>query len=80
MPQSLQCFGCVHYQGAFETGTHCKAFPSEDGKPIPEDIIQGAFDHREEYLGDNGIRFKSNGQLDVYDDDDLTDMSDQPPL
>jgi len=80
MPQSLQCFGCVHYEGAFTTGTHCKAFPSKDRKPIPEEIMQGEFDHRKEFLGDNGIRFKSNGQLDVNNDDELMDMSDQPPL
>ena len=82
MPQSLQCFGCIHYEGAFSTGTHCKAFPSEKGVPIPDEIMQGSFDHRNEYLNDNGIRFKSSGLLDVFDDedDDVMDMSDQPPL
>jgi hypothetical protein len=39
MPQSLQCFGCIHYEGAFSTGTHCKAFPSEKGVPIPDDMM-----------------------------------------
>ena len=52
MPQSLQCFGCIHYEGAFSTGTHCKAFPSEKGVPIPDDIMQGSFDHRNEYLNE----------------------------
>ena len=79
MPQSTQCLGCVHYQGPFNSGLHCDAFPHEKGKPIPEDIFTGLFDHRNAHEGDNGIRYKADETINVTDDDP-TDMSNQPPL
>lgn len=45
-----QCPVCKHYLGDLS----CEAYP--DG--IPEDIITGQFDHKEQHNGDNGIRFE----------------------
>ena len=66
--ESLQCLNCVHFQGPFSDGPHCKAYPLEQ-EPIPEDIITGRFDHREKFKGDNGIRYKSSGELPFVDED-----------
>ena len=33
---------------------HCDAFP----KGIPEEIINGEFDHTKPYAGDHGIQYK----------------------
>ena len=79
MPQSTQCLGCDHYQGGFKTGLHCKAFPYEKKVSIPDEILTGLFDHRNAYKGDNGIRYKNDGILNNKDED-IMDMSDQPPL
>jgi hypothetical protein len=38
---------------------HCKAFPDE----IPEDIINGEFDHHKPYPGDHGIQYKELPEL-----------------
>lgn len=48
-----QCVECRHYHDNSENFS-CKAFPNG----IPEDILNGDFDHREEYPHDNGIRFE----------------------
>ena len=53
------CWACKHSQGnsteidGILTGT-CDAFP--DG--IPLEIYAGGFDHRQKFVGDNGVRFK----------------------
>mgnify|MGYP003139421883 CR=1 FL=1 len=36
MATSFQCFNCEHYTGGSKTGSHCKAYPEDKGKPIPE--------------------------------------------
>ena len=51
MPQSTQCHDCLHYSGEFK----CEAFL----KGIPRAIYTGEHDHKEEFEGDNGIRFES---------------------
>jgi hypothetical protein len=51
MPISTQCYDCFHFVG----NNKCDAFP----KGIPRPIYTGAHDHREEFKGDNGIRFES---------------------
>ena len=55
MPQSTQCNDCSNYYGEFK----CAAFP----KGIPAPISTGEHDHRKEFEGDNGIRFKSLEEL-----------------
>jgi len=54
-----QCFNCTNL---FEHSEHlaCIAFP--DG--IPEDILTGQFDHRNEHEGDHGFRYKPVGEND----------------
>ena len=47
--QSVQCLTCVHYLGVHK----CKAFDD-----IPDEILQGLFDHTEPYEDDNGIRYE----------------------
>jgi len=47
---SEQCANCQH----ITYSVSCKAFP--DG--IPDDILEGAFDHTQPYDGDRGIRYK----------------------
>lgn len=47
--QTSQCFGCVHWEGGYK----CKAFPVG----IPPDVYLNEVDHREEFPGDNGIRW-----------------------
>lgn len=64
--QSQQCLNCVHYEGPFSDGLHCKAFPIGE-QPIPGEIITGRFDHKKEFKGDNGIRYKSSGKLPFVD-------------
>ncbi len=46
----IPCDICEHHRGEGK----CNAFP--DG--IPDDILYLYYDHRKEYPGDNGIRFK----------------------
>ena len=45
------CTYCLRKQD----GRTCTAFPVEDS--IPLEIWQGAYDHRQRYPGDNGMRF-----------------------
>lgn len=49
MSQSNQCLGCARYRGLLE----CAAFP--DG--IPQEILDGTFDHSKSYEGDGGLQF-----------------------
>lgn len=46
-----QCVGCVHKHLGANT---CDAFP----RGIPEPITWGEFDHRNEYPGDQGVRYE----------------------
>lgn len=48
MTISNQCLTCIHYH----PGDGCDAFAQ-----IPLKIISGAFDHREPYPGDKGVRW-----------------------
>ena len=50
----IQCMTCRHYR---RDDFACDAFPEE----IPDEIMSGDFDHVEEYPGDNGIRWESDG-------------------
>tara|TARA_Y100000310_G_scaffold168258_1_gene168339 strand:+ start:915 stop:1115 length:201 start_codon:yes stop_codon:yes gene_type:complete len=49
---SSQCFDCFW----FNEDWTCDAFP----KGIPDVISDGEFDHKKEFKGDRGIRFKSH--------------------
>ena len=49
MASSNQCITCKNYLGFFR----CAAFPES----IPSEIFTGAYDHREEYEGDQGYRY-----------------------
>ncbi|MGI5180295.1 hypothetical protein ACQEVZ_28650 [Dactylosporangium sp. CA-152071] len=58
-----QCWACRHYRSWVESPAHlrtstCAAFP----EGIPQTIFFGGADHREPYLGDNGVRWESNGK------------------
>lgn len=48
--QSNQCIECIHYTGEIQ----CAAFPER----IPDEIIEGEFDHSNPHKGDSGIRFE----------------------
>jgi hypothetical protein len=62
------CLWCTHFKDGFT----CDAFP--DG--IPDEILFQFVDHRKPVVGDNGIRFESNGKppveqiLQTYDEMD----------
>ena len=47
------CSYCKHFRPS--DGRTCAAFPAEDSIPLA--IWQGEYDHRQPYLGDNGIQF-----------------------
>jgi len=52
----MMCSVCKHFhQNDDVTVNECDAFP--DG--IPEEIFFGEFDHRQEFEGDDGIRFEA---------------------
>lgn len=56
------CTACVHFAHDDETGDPvCAAFPGG----IPDEIIRLGFDHRNEYPGDNDVRFEPAGPVDV---------------
>ena len=76
--ESQQCLNCDHYNGGWVTGMHCKAFPF-GGDPIPSVIFSGKHDHNKAYEGDNGIRYKSSGDLPWVDEeyDDILDDEDE---
>lgn len=53
----VQCAFCVHLSSNRVNDKRiCNAFP--DG--IPDEIILGEYDHREEHPEDNGIRFEQD--------------------
>ena len=65
MQEISQCIhGCKHFYGLNDerTGYKCKAF-----KEIPEEILFNKFDHRQEYEGDGGIRFKLRDDAPIKD-------------
>jgi len=47
---SEQCMICKHFWGK-----HCDAFPETS---IPEEILNGSFNHEKPHKGDNGIQFE----------------------
>ena len=61
MPRGqFRCYACKHSLN----GRACAAFPLE----IPLVIWSGDHDHRNEYPGDNGIRFEPIAEDDGSDD------------
>ena len=50
MPITIQCGICKHYL----EGLKCKAFPNG----IPQEILEGSFDHTNSFKGDNGIVYE----------------------
>ncbi len=48
---SLQCMECIFL---YDNLISCKAFP----KGIPNEILDGKFNHNKPFKGDNGIRFE----------------------
>ena len=44
---------CTTCKNIFEGTTNCKAFP----QGIPEELLEGKWDHTEPYPGDNGILY-----------------------
>lgn len=62
MMYKTMCTSCAHLSDDPETGEpFCAAFQG----PPPLEIWQDGFDHREEFPGDNGIRFTPDGPTDV---------------
>jgi hypothetical protein len=48
------CASCAHFEHDYDRDRPvCAAFPNG----IPNEIIQAGFDHRNEFPGDNGVRF-----------------------
>lgn len=62
MPSSDQCVSCIHYDYA----NLCAAFPAG----IPEEIMDGTFDHRRPYPGDQGIRWEPMPGYTLPDDEE----------
>jgi len=52
-----QCSDCKH-----RTVLRCKAFP--DG--IPKELLNGRWDHREPYPGDNGFLYEPSDPMKPY--------------
>jgi hypothetical protein len=53
------CLHCRRFWNADDLerdGFYCDAFPYEPG--IPDEIINGSFDHTKPHPADNGIRFE----------------------
>ena len=50
MTMAVQCAICKHST----TQLRCDAYP----KGVPDDILDGGFDHTKPFPGDNGIRFE----------------------
>lgn len=48
------CMDCKHYNRYEEENLSCAAFP----EGIPDDIIDGKFEHTKPYEGDKGIMFE----------------------
>lgn len=61
-----QCDTCIHFRSILEEpqlaargeDSTCAAFPSG----ILDIIYENGFDHRNEFPGDNGVRWESNGE------------------
>ena len=51
---TTQCADCANFDRETRTENVCLAFP--DG--IPEDILDGTFDHTQPHEGDNGIQYE----------------------
>ncbi len=49
-PLAIQCNTCINFLGDGK----CKAFPNG----IPKELITTEYTHKEEYEGDNGIRYE----------------------
>lgn len=55
IPYGPQCARCAHLR---DPDRHtCAAFPAAKA-PIPREIWNGQYDHRQPYPGDNGIQFE----------------------
>jgi hypothetical protein len=53
----VQCATCRHLYSRDGSGDrHCDAFPK--GRGIPDIILRNDHDHRDEYPGDNGVRWE----------------------
>lgn len=65
MNYRTMCLDCVHFEGADpdldQTYPTCAAFPAG----IPDEILRQGFDHRQEFPGDNGIRFEPDADADM---------------
>ena len=50
----IQCFFCKNFVPKKINFLFCEAFPGG----IPEEILTGEHDHKNQYDGDNGIQFE----------------------
>ena len=70
------CHSCALFEDydPEDPGEFCEAFP----QGIPDEIIRLGFDHRNEYPGDNGIRFVPDGDVDPAHLDEVTNPVEPP--
>lgn len=64
---SLLCVNCQHWKGWTDAG-YCRAFTDD---PIPDEIYDGDFDHRQEFPGDNGLTWAPRAEAPELDPEDL---------